>query len=153
MSGANDNHRAARAPNYFGADEILVRFRIDSIFPAEFLSLGQLNGFDIMRRWYQATCVVRLPAPASIEDGTGENGAVTGYVVNIGLSGDDLMQAMTEAERVALRKFDGRRDGNRLEEVKIKEVELPALQDQFPIQEAGSNGNPIFVSKLIYFDE
>jgi hypothetical protein len=106
-----------------------------------------------MNRWFQATCVVKLGATTSIKDGTGENGAVTGYAINIGLCGHDLMQAMIEAERIALAKFEGARDGNRLEEVNIKEVPLEKLRGQYQFEERDSKGDPLFRSALIYFDE
>ena len=106
-----------------------------------------------MKKWYLATCVVRLGEVQAIKDGTGENDAVTGYAINIGVLGADLMQAMLEAERVALTTFPGIRDGNELEEVKIKEADFMMLRDQLKIEEPGSNGDTIYRSKLIYFDE
>ncbi len=106
-----------------------------------------------MKNWYQATCVVKLGAAQSVHDGSGENGAVKGYAINIGVSGVDLMHAMMEAERIALSTFDGRRDGNRLEEVNIKEADLATLRQQFKIEERGAGGDAVYRSKLIYFDE
>jgi hypothetical protein len=106
-----------------------------------------------MKKWYLATCIVKLGAVQSINDGSGENGAVTGYAINLGLCGVDLMHAMNDAERIALTAFHGNRDGNRLEEVKIKEIPYDNLRDQFQIEERGANGDSVYRSKLIYFDE
>lgn len=106
-----------------------------------------------MKKWYLATCVVRLGETQAINDGTGENGAVTGYAINIGVMGLDLMHAMLEAERTALSTFPGIREGNELEEVKIKEADFALLREQLKIEDHGSNGEPIYRSKLIYFDE
>src|SRR5437868_1402259 len=106
-----------------------------------------------MRRWYQATCVVRLGSKLCIHDGTGENEAVSGYVMNMGLSGVDMSQAMMEAERIALAQIQGSSDGNRVEEAKIKEIDLPTLREIFQIEEKGAGGDSVFRSALIYFDE
>ena len=107
-----------------------------------------------MKKWYLATCVVRLGEVQSINDGSGEkNDAVRGYAINIGVLGADLMQAMLEAERIAFCAFPGNRDGNELEEVKIKEAEFTMLREQLRFEEKGSNGEPVYRSKLIYFDE
>ena len=106
-----------------------------------------------MSKWYSATCVVKLGSVQSINDGSGENGAVTGYAINIGVAGRDLMQAMMEAERVALCTFQGSREGNHLEEVKIKETDYEAIREQFRIKEGGPGPEPVYRSKLIYFDQ
>jgi hypothetical protein len=106
-----------------------------------------------MSKWYIATCVVKLGAVQSINDGSGENGAVTGYAINIGVAGADLIQAMMEAERVALCTFPGNHDGNHLEEVKMKETDLEAIHEQFRIQQGGAGFEPVYRSKLIYFDQ
>jgi hypothetical protein len=106
-----------------------------------------------MKKWYLATCVVRLGETQSVNDGTGENGAVTGYAINIGVMGLDLMTAMLEAERIALSKFPGNREGNELEEVKIKEADFMMLREQLTIEEKGVGGDSIYRSKLIYYDE
>ena len=58
-----------------------------------------------------------------------------------------------EAERIALCTFPGNRDGNHLEEVKIKETDLNAVSEQFKIEEPGAGAEPVYRSKLIYFDE
>ena len=60
-----------------------------------------------------------------------------------GLLGVDLMQAMQEAERVALTTFGGIRDGNELEEVKIKEADFMMLRDQLKIEERSASGETI----------
>jgi hypothetical protein len=106
-----------------------------------------------MKKWYLATCVVRLGETQAINDGTNENGAVTGYAINIGVMGLDLMTAMLEAERIALSNFPGNREGNELEEVKIKEADFMMLREQLTIEEKGPGGDSIYRSKLIYFDE
>jgi hypothetical protein len=106
-----------------------------------------------MKKWYLATCVVKLGETQSVNDGTEENSAVTGYAINIGVMGVDLMQAMMEAERTALRTFPGDREGNELEEVKIKEADFAMLREQLKIEDRGANGDPVYRSKLIYFDE
>lgn len=106
-----------------------------------------------MKKWYLATCVVKLGEVQSINDGTGENDAVTGYAINIGVLGVDLMQAMQEAERIAFCTFPGNREGNELEEVKIKEADFLMLREQLKIEEKGLNGETVYRSKLIYFDE
>ena len=106
-----------------------------------------------MKKWYLATCVVRLGEVQSINDGSGENGAVRGYAINVAVLGVDLMHAMQEAERTALYTFPGIRDGNELEEVKIKETEYGLVREQLKFEEKGTNGEPIYRSKIIYFDE
>ena len=106
-----------------------------------------------MKNWYMATCIVRLGAVQSINDGSAENGAVKGYAINLGISGVDLMHAMNQAERIALSTFPGTRAGNRLEEVKIKQASLESVRDQFQIEQIDVTGETIYRSKLIYFDE
>lgn len=106
-----------------------------------------------MKKWYLATCVVRLGETQSINDGTAENSAVTGYAINIGVLGIDLMQAMFEVERIALGTFPGNREGNELEEVKIKEADFMMLREQLTIEDRGANGDAVYRSKIIYFDE
>ena len=106
-----------------------------------------------MKKWYLATVVVRLGEVQSINDGTGENDAVRGYAINIGVLGSDLMQAMHEAERIAFTTFPGKRDGAELEEVKIKEADYNMLREQLRFEEKSAAGEPVYRSKLIYFDE
>jgi hypothetical protein len=106
-----------------------------------------------MKKWYFATCVIKLGAPQAINDGTDENNAVKGYAINLGLSGVDLMHAMNQAERISFTLFPGKRDGNFLEEVKIKETTLESLRDQFQIESLDVTGETVYRSKLIYFDE
>jgi hypothetical protein len=107
----------------------------------------------VMKKWYHAMCVVRLGKPMAWKDEHGDPITVNGYVVNIGLSGLNLIQAMMEVERIAIARFEGERDGNHLEETNIKTTELEMLRDQFQIEEKGTDGEPIFRSALIYFDE
>src|SRR5918996_562536 len=97
-----------------------------------------------MKKWYLATCVVRLGEVQSINDGSGENGAVRGYAINVAVLGADLMHAMQEAERTAFSAFPGNRDGNELEEVKIKEADYMLLREQLKIEDKGANGEPIY---------
>jgi hypothetical protein len=106
-----------------------------------------------MKKWFHAMCVVRLGAPVTRRDDLGESVNVRGYVVNVGLSALNLMQAMMEVERIALSRFDGPRDGNFLEEANIKTTDLENLRSQFQIEERGSDGEPVFRSGLIFFDE
>jgi hypothetical protein len=106
-----------------------------------------------MKKWYHAMCVVRLATPMAWKDEHGDPITVNGYVVNIGVSGLNLVQALMEVERIALSRFEGNRDGNHLEEANIKNTELEALRDQYQLQEKGSDGELIFRSALIYFDE
>lgn len=106
-----------------------------------------------MKNWYMATCIVRLGEVQSINDGHGVNGPVKGYAINFGIAGVDLMHAMNQAERIALSIFPGVRAGNRLEEVNIKETKLESLREQFQIEERDVTGEPLYRSKLIYFDE
>ena len=107
-----------------------------------------------MKKWYLATCVVRLGEVQSINDGSGEkNDAVRGYAINIGVLGSDLMQAMLEAERIAFTTFPGKREGNELEEVKIKEADYNMLREQLRFEEKSAAGEPVYRSKVIYFDE
>lgn len=106
-----------------------------------------------MKKWFHAMCVVRLGKPVIRKDDLGESVNVTGYVVNVGLSGLNLIQAMKEVERIALSKFDGARDGNYLEETNIKITDLETLRGQFQLEEKGSDGEPIFCGGLIFFDE
>jgi hypothetical protein len=106
-----------------------------------------------MKKWFHAMCVVRLGKPVMRKDDLGESVNVTGYVVNVGLCGLNLIQAMMEVERIALAKFDGERDGNYLEEANIKTTDLESLRAQFQLEEKGSDGEPVFRSALIFFDE
>ena len=106
-----------------------------------------------MKNWYMATCLVRLGEVQPINDGAGVNGPVKGYAINLGISGVDLMHAMNQAERIALSLFPGARAGNHLEEVSIKEASLDALREQLKIEDHDVTGDPIYRSKLIYFDE
>jgi hypothetical protein len=106
-----------------------------------------------MKKWYQAMCVVRLGTPVRRRDDLGESVNVRGYVVNVGLCGSSLMQAMIEVERIALLKFDGARDGNYLEEANIKTTDLESLRGHFQLEEKGADGEPVFRSGLIFFDE
>ena len=78
---------------------------------------------------------------------------VTGYAINIGVSGVDLVQAMGEVERIALLSFDGRRDGNVLEEVKIKEAPLTEIRDGLGNEEKLADGATFFRSGLMYFEQ
>jgi hypothetical protein len=100
-----------------------------------------------------ATCLVRLGQVQPINDGAGVNGPVKGYAINLGVSGVDLMHAMNQAERIALSLFPGARTGNHLEEVNIKEAPVESLREQFQIHEFDVTGDPIYRTKLIYFDE
>jgi hypothetical protein len=78
---------------------------------------------------------------------------IRGYVTNIGLLSLNIVQAMMEAERVALTRYNGQRDGNYLEEVNIKVTEFEALKGQYSLEEKGTNGDTLFLSGLIFFDE
>jgi hypothetical protein len=106
-----------------------------------------------MKKWFHAMCVVRLGTPMAWKDEHGDNTTVNGYVVNVGVSGLNLVQALSEVERIALSRFEGQREGNHLEEVNIKATDLESLREQFHIEEKGIDGEPVFRSALIYFDE
>jgi hypothetical protein len=105
-----------------------------------------------MKNWYMATCLVKLGRAQSVNDGD-VNGPVKGYAINLGICGVDLMHAMNQAERIALATFPGKRDGNHLEEVTIKQAKIEAVREQFQIHEPDVTGETIYRSKLIYFDE
>jgi hypothetical protein len=106
-----------------------------------------------MKKWFQAMCVVRLGTPVRRKDDLGETVNVRGYVLNVGLSALNVVQALGEAERIALSKFDGARDGNFVEEANIKTTDLESLRGQFNVEEKGADGISVFRSGLIYFDE
>ena len=106
-----------------------------------------------MKKWYHAMCVVRLGQPIQGKDENGDAMTIRGYVTNIGIPGLNIINAMMEAERIALSRYDGQRDGNHLEEVNIKSTDLESLRGQYSVEEKGLDGDPVFLSGRIFFDE
>lgn len=116
-----------------------------------FFNLRMVQGS--MKKWFQVMCVVRLGAPVSRKNELGDIVNVIGYVINVGLPALNVIQAISEVERIALAKFDGPRNGNFIEEANIKTTDLESLRAQFHLEEKTLDGESIFRSALMCFDE
>ena len=102
------------------------------------------------KSWYFATCVVLLSRPLQSMAGYD---SVIGYVVNVGVHAQNMMEAATQAIRIATSAEESASGENRVEKIEIEETELDFIREELSEFERDPDGTLTYRSSLIYFNE
>ena len=109
-----------------------------------------------MIKWYQATCVVKLGSPLTVESGSGRKKAqqsAKGYVVVVGVSAEGIVQASSKVHKIALAAVDGNSEGNELEEMQIKGASESEIRERWELERTGSYDGKVYRSGVAFFCE
>lgn len=115
----------------------------------------KIKGFK-MNLWFQIICTVRLNTPITIDmpgNSDDKSEAAIGYVVAIGLSASNIVQAASKANDLALYVNGGDPVGNIVEEMHIKQAEEPEIRLNLENEYVAPDGGNFLRSGLTYFCE
>lgn len=109
-----------------------------------------------MSKWYLVTCAVTLGRARTVESISGRKASqqtAIGYVVTVGISGLNIVQASTKAHKVALAALDDNREENFVAEMEIKESSESEIRKIFEVEQTEPDGSKVYRSGLAYFSE